>query len=67
MELIVDENTMVNRDMLCIPVRELNAEQKEQKPEEKPINWTELTWEDINYLEDLIAKVHYEFRNGIGA
>ena len=28
---IVDENTMVNRDMLCIPVRELNAEQKEQK------------------------------------
>ncbi len=41
--------------------------QKEQKPEEKPVNWTELTWEDINYLEDLMAKVHYEFRNGIGA
>ena len=41
-------------------------EQKEQKPEEKPINWTELTWEDINELEDIINKVHYEFRNGIG-
>lgn len=25
---IVDEGTMVNRDILCIPVRELNAEQK---------------------------------------
>ena len=44
-----------------------DEKQKEQKPEEKPINWTELTWEDINYLEDLMAKVHYEFRNGIGA
>ena len=31
---IVDEGTMVNRDILCIPVRELNAEQKEQKPAE---------------------------------
>ncbi len=29
---IVDEGTMVNRDILCIPVRELNAEQKEQNP-----------------------------------
>jgi hypothetical protein len=29
---IVDEGTMVNRDILCIPVRELNAE---QKPAEK--------------------------------
>ena len=38
----------------------------EQKTEEKPINWTELTWEDINELEDIINKVHYEFRNGIG-
>ena len=42
------------------------GKQKEQKPEEKPINWTELTWEDINELEDIINKVHYEFRNGIG-
>ena len=25
-----------------------------------------LTWQDIIYLEDLMAKVHYEFRNGIG-
>jgi len=38
----------------------------EQKPEEKPINWSGLTWEDINELEDIINKVHYEFRNGIG-
>ena len=40
--------------------------QKEQKPEEKPINWTELTWKDINELEGIINNVHYEFRNGIG-
>lgn len=26
----------------------------------------ELTWEDIVELEDLMAMVHYEFRNGIG-
>lgn len=26
----------------------------------------ELTWEDIIELEDLMAMVHYEFRNGIG-
>ena len=25
-----------------------------------------LTWEDIIELEDLMAMVHYEFRNGIG-
>ena len=37
-----------------------------QKPEEKPINWTELTWKDINELEGIINNVHYEFRNGIG-
>lgn len=41
-------------------------EQKGQKPEEKPINWTELTWKDINELEGIINNVHYEFRNGIG-
>lgn len=36
------------------------------KPAEKSINWTELTWKDINELEDIINEVHYEFRNGIG-
>jgi hypothetical protein len=40
--------------------------EKEKKPVNNP-KWTELTWEDINYLEDLMSKVHYEFRNGIGA
>ena len=43
-----------------------SEKQKEQKPEEKPINWTELTWKDINELERIINNVHYEFRNGIG-
>lgn len=43
-----------------------NWERIEQKPEEKPINWTELTWKDINELEGIINNVHYEFRNGIG-
>ena len=40
--------------------------QKEQESEEKSINWTELTWKDINELEGIINNVHYEFRNGIG-
>ena len=40
--------------------------QNEQKPVEKPINWTELTWKDIVELEGIINNVHYEFRNGIG-
>lgn len=48
--------------------REFQAEvfAKGQKPVENPINWTELTWEDINELEGIINNVHYEFRNGIG-
>lgn len=49
-----------------IPVKSILAWLKDQKPVSNP-KWTELTWEDINYLEDLMAKVHYEFRNGIGA
>ena len=39
-----------------------NIEQKEQKP----INWTELNWEDINKLEVFINNVHNEYPNGIG-
>lgn len=64
----VDDFVRRGIDDIALKYAELGAKwQKEQKPEEKPINWTELTWEDINYLEDLMAKVHYEFRNGIGA
>lgn len=43
-----------------------NVAKEEQKPEEKSINWTELTWKDIDKLESIINNVHYEFRNGIG-
>lgn len=42
----------------------------EKQSEQKPVNnlkWDELTWKDINTLEEIINKVHYEFRNGIGA
>ena len=49
-----------------ISVKSILAWLEDQKPVSNP-KWTELTWEDINYLEDLMAKVHYEFRNGIGA
>lgn len=40
--------------------------QKEQKPVNNP-KWNELTWKDINELEEIINHVHYEFRNGISA
>ena len=33
---------------------------------QKPVNWTELNWEDINKLEVLINNVHNEYPNGIG-
>ena len=51
---------------LCDDLSKLSIDSDKQKPEEKPINWTELTWKDINELEGIINKVHYEFRNGIG-
>ena len=35
--------------------------------EQKSIKWTDLTWKDINELEEIINHVHYEFRNGISA
>lgn len=41
--------------------------QTEQKPVKSKPKWTELTWEDINTLENLMNNVHYEFRNGISA
>lgn len=34
--------------------------------QEHPIQINTLTWKDINGLERIINKVHYEFRNGIG-
>ena len=40
--------------------------QKEQIPMNNP-KWNELTWKDINELEEIINHVHYEFRNGISA
>jgi len=39
---------------------------KEQKPTDKSINWTELTWKDIVELEGIINNVHYDFSGGIG-
>ena len=41
-------------------------ERKEQNPMNNP-KWNELTWKDINELEEIINHVHYEFRNGISA
>ena len=44
----------------------VNGDQWAHIEEQKPINWTELTWKDINELERIINNVHYEFQNGIG-
>ena len=38
----------------------------EKQKEQKPVEWTELTWKDIVELEGIINNVHYDFCNGIG-
>ena len=38
----------------------------EKQKNQKPVNWTELNWEDINKLEVFINTVHNEYPNGIG-
>lgn len=66
--------TKKQRDLLFQKMKEAgyewDAEKKEtRKIEQKPVDnlkWNELTWEDINTLEEIINNVHYEFRNGIG-
>lgn len=66
--------TKEQRDLLFSKMKESgyewDAEKKEtRKIEQKPVDnlkWNELTWEDINTLEEIINNVHYEFRNGIG-
>ena len=47
---IVDEGTMVNRDILCIPVRELNAEQK-------PAEWDDYTKTNLDRALQIIKDV----------
>ena len=37
----------------------------EKQKSTNKVNWTELTYEDINTLEGLINNVHYEFPHGI--
>ena len=67
-------STKEQRDILFSKMKEAgyewDAEKKElKKIEQKPVynlKWNELTWEDINTLEEIINNVHYEFRNGIG-
>lgn len=42
----------------------------EKQDEQKSIDnlrWNELTWEDVNTIEEIINEVHSDFRNGIGA
>lgn len=38
----------------------------EKQKEQKPVEWTELTWKDIVELEGIINNVHYDFSAGIG-
>lgn len=55
---IVDKGTMVNRDILCIPVRELNAKQKEQ-------NSVDEQFPPIDGLDAIKAKYYDDgFKNG---
>ena len=39
---------------------------EDEQKEQKPVNWTELNWEDIAKLEVFINNVHNEYPNGIG-
>ena len=40
--------------------------EEEKQKEQKPVEWTELTWKDIVELEGIINNVHYDFSAGIG-
>ena len=71
---IIPEEGEYNDDGLISPAyykrieryRAYLEKQKEQKPMNNP-KWNQLTWKDINELEEIINCVHSEFRNGISA
>ena len=47
-----------------------NQQHAQLEAEQKPVDnlkWDELTWEDINTIEEIINEVHSDFRNSIGA
>lgn len=37
---------------------------EEKLKEQKPIEWTELTWKDVNDLEEIMNEVHSDYRGG---
>ena len=45
---------------------ELSVLEKQDEQEQHNSKWTELTWKDINTIEEIINNVYYDFRNGIG-